>query len=51
MLTNFQNSNSVMNQFVAELRDIEIQKDRNRFRLNLERIGEIMAYEISKKLI
>ena len=50
MLTNFQNSNSVMNQFVAELRDIEIQKDRNRFRLNLERIGEIMAYEISKKL-
>ena len=50
MLTNFQNTNSVMNQFVAELRDIEIQKDRNRFRLNLERIGEIMAYEISKKL-
>src|SRR5574343_1365977 len=50
MLTNFQNTNSVMNQFVAELRDVEIQKDRNRFRLNLERIGEIMAYEISKKL-
>lgn len=50
MLTNFQNSNSVINQFVAELRDENVQKDRARFRLNLERIGEIMAYEISKKL-
>lgn len=50
MLTNFQNTNSVINQFVAELRDENIQKDRTRFRLNLERIGEVMAYEISKKL-
>lgn len=50
MLTNFQNTNSVVNQFVAELRDDNIQKDRARFRLNLERIGEVMAYEISKKL-
>jgi len=50
VLTNFQNTNSVVNQFVAELRDDNIQKDRARFRLNLERIGEVMAYEISKKL-
>ena len=39
---------SIGSQFIAELRDIEIQKDRMRFRRNLERIGEIMAYEISK---
>lgn len=50
MLTNFQTSNSIINQFVAELRDVEIQQDRQRFRLNMERIGEIIAYEISKKL-
>lgn len=50
MLYNFQDSNSIVNQYVAELRDIEIQKDRNRFRFNMERIGELMAYEISKKL-
>jgi uracil phosphoribosyltransferase len=40
--------NSVLNQFIAELRDVEIQKDSMRFRKNLERIGEIFAYEISK---
>lgn len=50
MLTNFQNTNSVINQYVAELRDVNVQQDRNRFRLNMERIGEIIAYEISKKL-
>jgi len=42
--------NSVLNQFIAELRDVEIQKDSMRFRRNLERIGEIFAYEISKTL-
>jgi uracil phosphoribosyltransferase len=42
--------NSVFNQFMAELRDSEIQKDRQVFRMNLERIGEIFAYEISKTL-
>ena len=42
--------NSVANQFIAELRHREIQKDRLRFRRNLERIGEILAYEISKTL-
>jgi uracil phosphoribosyltransferase len=41
-------SDSILNRFVAELRDVRIQKDRMRFRRNIERIGEIMAYEISK---
>ncbi len=41
-------NNSLVNQFVAELRDVEIQNDRMRFRRNLERLGEIAAYEISK---
>lgn len=39
---------SVCNRFLAELRDNEIHNDRMRFRRNLERVGEIMAYEISK---
>jgi uracil phosphoribosyltransferase len=43
-------TNSVMNQFMAELRDINIQNDSMRFRKNIERIGEIFAYEISKTL-
>ena len=43
-------TNSVLNNFVAELRDIEIQNDPLRFRKNLQRIGEIMAHEISKSL-
>jgi uracil phosphoribosyltransferase len=42
--------NSVANQFLSELRDLQVQKDRLRFRHNLERLGEIMAYEISKEL-
>ena len=47
---NMGQSTSVMNQFVAELRDVNVQKDRMRFRRNLERIGEMQAYEISKNL-
>ena len=43
-------SPSVFNQYVAEIRDHNIQKDRLRFRRNLERCGEIFAYEISKEL-
>ncbi len=43
-------TNSVLNQFVAEIRDKQIQKDSMRFRRNLERMGEIFAYEISKTL-
>ena len=42
--------NSVLNHFLGEIRDANIQKDRLRFRRNIERIGEIMAYEISKDL-
>ncbi len=42
---------SLANQFMAELRDVSIQKDRLRFRRNLERLGELMAYEISKTLL
>ena len=42
--------NSVANKFIAELRDVNVQKDRMRFRRNLERVGEILAYEISKSL-
>lgn len=41
---------SIANQFLRELRDKEIQKDRMRFRRNLQRLGEIMAVEISKTL-
>ena len=40
---------SIVNRFIGEIRDAVIQKDRMRFRRNLERIGEIAAYEISKK--
>ena len=42
--------NSVLNHFLSQLREVNIQKDSMRFRKNMERIGEIMAYEISKKL-
>ncbi len=41
---------SVLNRFIAEIRDAEIQKDSLRFRRNLERISEIFAYEISKEM-
>ncbi|MCC6251968.1 MAG: uracil phosphoribosyltransferase [Bacteroidia bacterium] len=43
-------NNSIFNQFVAEIRDVNVQNDSMRFRRNLERMGEIMAYELSKKL-
>src|SRR5690606_15835634 len=47
---NFSENNSLLNSFVREIRDVNIQGDRLRFRRNIERIGEIMAYEISKDL-
>lgn len=47
-IINFADSNSVLNQYVAELRDIRVQHDRNTFRHNLQRIGQLMAYEVSK---
>ena len=42
--------NSLLNHFIAELRSVERQKDSMRFRRNLERVGEVFAYEISKEL-
>lgn len=47
---NLAETNSILNQYVAEMRDVNVQGDRMRFRRNIERIGELMAYEISKDL-
>ena len=47
---NLAETNSILNQYVAEMRDVNVQGDRMRFRMNIERIGELMAYEISKDL-
>ncbi|MEA5139632.1 uracil phosphoribosyltransferase [Arcicella rigui] len=44
-------NNSIANHFIAELRDVQIQKDAMRFRRNMERLGEVLAYEISKILV
>lgn len=49
-IINFATSPSLMSRYVRELRDVNIQGDPMRFRRNLGRIGEIMAYEISKRL-
>ena len=47
---NLSETDTILNQFVAELRDVRIQGDRMRFRRNIERIGELMAYEMSHTL-
>lgn len=49
-IINLSEQNSVLNHYLKEIRSVEIQKDPLRFRRNIERIGEIMAYEISKEL-
>lgn len=49
-VVNFSKQNSVINQYVRELRDVDMQGDRMRFRRNLTRIGQLTAYEISKSL-
>ena len=49
-IVNLSEQNSLLNTFVREIRDVKVQNDRLRFRKNIERIGEIMAYEISKDL-
>ena len=49
-IINFAETPSLVSRYMLELRDVDIQKDPLRFRLNLDRIGEIMAYEISKRL-
>lgn len=43
-------NNSVLNHFLAQIRNVDVQKDSMRFRRNIERIGEIMSYELSKNL-
>lgn len=43
-------NNSILNKFLAEIRDVDVQKDRMRFRKNIERIGEILSYELSKEI-
>lgn len=50
MLHNLSQTNSILNYFLAEIRDVTIQKDPMRFRKNLERISEIIGYELSKTL-
>lgn len=50
MIHDLSETSSLVNQYVAELRDIKIQSDQARFRNNLERLGQIIAYEISKQL-
>lgn len=47
-IVDFSQNNTLLNQFLAEIRDVHIQEDSLRFRRNIERIGEIMAYEISR---
>ena len=50
MIVNLSQQHSLVSNWVAELRDVNLQSDRMRFRRNLERIGEVAAYEISKVL-
>ena len=47
---NLSEQNSILNQFIAEIRDVSVQNDSMRFRRNIERIGEILGYELSKAL-
>lgn len=51
IIHNLGEQNSVLNQFICEIRDINIQNNAMRFRKNIERIGEILSYELSKTLI
>jgi len=50
MIVNLSSHHTLLSNWVAEIRDVEIQGDRMRFRTNLERIGQVAAYEISKVL-
>ncbi len=47
---NLSDQNSILNTFISEIRDVTVQKDSMRFRRNIERIGEILGYEMSKEL-
>ena len=50
IIHHLEKKHSILNKFIAEIRDVSIQKDAMRFRRNIERIGEILGYELSKKL-
>ena len=50
IIHHLQEGNSILNKFIAEIRDVNIQKDSLRFRRNIERIGEVLGYELSKNL-
>lgn len=50
MVIDLSKQHSLLNHWVAELRDVNVQNDRMRFRRNIERIGEVAAYELSKTL-
>ncbi len=50
MVTNLSDSNSILCNWIAQIRDVNTQQDRMRFRRNMERIGEVAAYELSKYL-
>lgn len=51
MITNLSDSDSILSNWIAQIRSSEIQQDRMRFRRNMERIGEVAAYELSKYLL
>lgn len=51
IIHDFTKQKSILNQFISELRDVTIQKDSMRFRRNIERIGEVLSYELSKELL
>ena len=50
IIHNLEDTNSVLNSFISEIRDHDIQKNMMRFRRNIERIGEVIAYELSRSL-
>jgi len=50
MVYHLSEKHSLLSNWIAELRDVQIQKDRMRFRRNIERIGEVIAYEMSKNM-
>lgn len=50
ILHHLEATNSILNKFISEIRDLTIQKDSLRFRRNIERIGEILGYELSKQI-
>ena len=50
MVTNLSEQHSLVSNWMSELRSTEIQNDRLRFRRNLERVGQVIAYEISKTM-